>query len=67
VHTRAPEALKMLAPHHEVQEHVLIPFHGATIVLPCEAGERCVQNPVPGTKLKKICELRGCNLMKLIF
>jgi hypothetical protein len=30
-----------------------IPFYMTTIVLPCEAGKMCVQNPVPG-KLKKV-------------
>jgi hypothetical protein len=65
VRTRAPEELKILSSHHEFQEHELIPFHMTTIVLPCEAEVRCVQNPVPGTKPKRAWNWWVAMLMKL--
>lgn len=38
VHTGAPETLKMLELHHEVEKHELIICRVTTIVLSCEAG-----------------------------
>jgi hypothetical protein len=45
--------LKTLAPHYKVGKYKLTPFHMTSIVLPCPAGERCVQSKVPDTNLKK--------------
>jgi hypothetical protein len=45
--------LKTLAPQYKVEKHKLIPFHMTNIVVPCPAGERCVQSKAPGTNLKK--------------
>jgi hypothetical protein len=45
--------LKVLASYSEIQRHELIPSHVTAIILPCEAGRRCVQTTVPATKLKK--------------
>jgi hypothetical protein len=41
-----------------------MPFHKTTIALPYGAGERFIQNPVPGTKPTKAVrsdEVRNCN------
>jgi hypothetical protein len=50
--TRALKALRALALRHQVQKHEIILFQVTTGVLPCEAGERWVQNSLPGTKPK---------------
>jgi hypothetical protein len=55
----------MLAPYHEVQRHKLMPFHMTTIVLPCKAGQTCVQNRVLGKEIDKSHKLSDHDLMKL--
>jgi hypothetical protein len=63
--TCATVLLKMRVPHHEVQKHELEPSYVTTIVLLCEAEERCVQTPFCGTKPKNSRELRGRDLTNL--
>jgi hypothetical protein len=48
--TRVLKALRTLAFRHQAQKHEIILFDVTTVILSCEAGERWVQNSLPGTK-----------------
>jgi hypothetical protein len=56
---------KMLEPYHKVQKQELMASYVVDIVLPCETRERCFNRLFPSARLRKICELRDHDLIKL--
>jgi hypothetical protein len=48
---------------YQSSKRELIPFYLIPIIHPREAGERCVHNPAPGTKLQKSREVRHCDVI----